>query len=114
MAVRFRCTVSAVVPLPCAAPGTTATGGGKRCNGAYPRRVRHGQELAAHALHTMSARARKNMITVNCPALPKAILESELFGHHRGAFTGANQDKAGLFQEADDSTICLMKSPIFR
>ena len=66
-----------------------------------------GKELAAHALHAMSARAHKNMITVNCPALPEAILESELFGYHRGAFTGASQDKAGLFQEADGSTILL-------
>lgn len=66
-----------------------------------------GKELAAHALHAMSARAHNNMITVNCPALPEAILESELFGYRRGAFTGANQDKRGLFQEADGSTILL-------
>ena len=66
-----------------------------------------GKELAAHALHAMSARAHNPMITVNCPALPEAILESELFGYRRGAFTGANQDKRGLFQEADGSTILL-------
>ncbi len=66
-----------------------------------------GKELAAHALHAMSERAHRNMITVNCPALPEAILESELFGYRRGAFTGANQDKRGLFQEADGSTILL-------
>lgn len=66
-----------------------------------------GKELAARALHAMSARAHKPMVTVNCPALPEAILESELFGYRRGAFTGATHDKIGLFQEADGSTILL-------
>ncbi len=47
------------------------------------------------------------MITINCPALPEHILESELFGYCKGAFTGADRDKAGLFLEADGSTIFL-------
>ncbi len=66
-----------------------------------------GKELAARALHSMSNRADKKMIIVNCPALPEHILESELFGYKKGAFTGADQDKDGLFLEADGSTILL-------
>lgn len=66
-----------------------------------------GKELAARALHAMSSRAAKTMVTVNCPALPEHVLESELFGYARGAFTGANHDKKGLFLEANGSTILL-------
>ncbi len=66
-----------------------------------------GKELAARALHSMSKRAGRRMITVNCPALPEQILESELFGYKKGAFTGADKDKDGLFLEANGSTILL-------
>ena len=66
-----------------------------------------GKELAARALHAMSPRAGRAMITVNCPALPEHILESELFGYRKGAFTGADRDKTGLFVEAEGSTIFL-------
>ncbi len=66
-----------------------------------------GKEVAARAIHAMSKRAAKKMITVNCPALPEQILESELFGYCKGAFTGADHDKTGLFLEADGSTIFL-------
>jgi len=66
-----------------------------------------GKELAAKALHLMSPRAGRTMITVNCPALPEHILESELFGYRKGAFTGADRDKTGLFAEAEGSTIFL-------
>ena len=66
-----------------------------------------GKELAAKALHAMSPRASRPMVTVNCPALPEHILESELFGYRKGAFTGADRDKTGLFIEADGSTILL-------
>ena len=66
-----------------------------------------GKELAARALHHLSRRTKQRMITVNCPALPEHILESELFGYARGAFTGAHQEKKGLFMEADGSTILL-------
>ena len=66
-----------------------------------------GKELAAKALHAMSPRAERPMITVNCPALPEHILESELFGYRKGAFTGADRDKTGLFVEADGSTLLL-------
>jgi len=66
-----------------------------------------GKELAAKALHAMSPRGARPMITVNCPALPEHILESELFGYRKGAFTGADRDKTGLFVEAEGSTILL-------
>ncbi len=66
-----------------------------------------GKEVAARAIHSMSKRADRKMITVNCPALPEHILESELFGFVKGAFTGAETDKDGLFLEADGSTILL-------
>ena len=66
-----------------------------------------GKELAAKALHALSPRADRSMITVNCPALPEQILESELFGHRRGAFTGADRDRTGLFVEAEGSTLLL-------
>lgn len=66
-----------------------------------------GKELAARALHDMSNRSARRMITVNCPALPEQILESELFGYKKGAFTGADRDKDGLFLEANGSTILL-------
>ncbi len=66
-----------------------------------------GKELAARALHAMSKRSKKPMITVNCPALPEHILESELFGYKKGAFTGADRDKEGLFLKANGSTILL-------
>jgi len=66
-----------------------------------------GKEVAARTVHAASKRAGKKMITVNCPALPEQILESELFGYRKGAFTGADHDKDGLFLEADGSTILL-------
>lgn len=66
-----------------------------------------GKELAARALHKLSTRKKRRMITVNCPALPENVLESELFGYSKGAFTGAMQEKKGLFLEAHGSTILL-------
>ncbi len=66
-----------------------------------------GKEIAARALHAMSSRASQQMITVNCPALPEHILESELFGYSRGAFTGATTAKKGLFLAASGSSILL-------
>src|SRR6266436_9335230 len=66
-----------------------------------------GKELVARALHFNSRRQFAPFIPVNCSALPENLLESELFGHRRGSFTGAIQDKKGLFQEADGGTIFL-------
>jgi DNA-binding NtrC family response regulator len=66
-----------------------------------------GKEVAARTIHAMSKRAEKKMIVVNCPALPEQILESELFGYCKGAFTGAERDKTGLFLAAEGSTIFL-------
>lgn len=66
-----------------------------------------GKELVARALHFNSRRQYAPFIPINCSALPENLLESELFGHRKGAFTGALSDKKGLFQEADGGTIFL-------
>jgi two-component system, NtrC family, response regulator AtoC len=66
-----------------------------------------GKELVARALHFNSRRQFAPFIPINCSALPENLLESELFGHRKGAFTGAIADKKGLFQEADGGTIFL-------
>jgi len=66
-----------------------------------------GKELVARALHFNSRRQFGTFVPINCSALPENLLESELFGHRRGAFTGALNDKKGLFQEADGGTIFL-------
>ena len=66
-----------------------------------------GKELVARAIHYHSARREKRFVPVNCGALPSELVESELFGHARGAFTGAVAEKAGLFQEAQGGTIFL-------
>ena len=66
-----------------------------------------GKELVARALHFNSRRQFAPFVPINCSALPTDLLESELFGHRRGAFTGAINDKKGLFQEADGGTIFL-------
>ena len=66
-----------------------------------------GKELVAHWLHEKSDRAKGNLIEVNCAAIPSELIESELFGHVKGAFTSANKDRAGKFEAANGGTIFL-------
>jgi DNA-binding NtrC family response regulator len=66
-----------------------------------------GKELAAHTLHHYSNRGARRLVVVNCGALPETLLESELFGHVKGAFTGASSSRPGLFREADGGTLFL-------
>ncbi len=66
-----------------------------------------GKELCARAVHLLSDRREKPFVMVNCPAIPEHLLESELFGYKKGAFTGADRNHEGLFLQADGGTICL-------
>lgn len=66
-----------------------------------------GKELVARAVHRASNRNDRPMLTVNCAAIPKDLLESQLFGHKRGSFTGADADHVGLFEQADQGTLFL-------
>ncbi len=66
-----------------------------------------GKELIARAVHFSGPRSRQHFLSINCGAMPENLLESELFGHQRGAFTGAVREKKGLFQEADQGTLFL-------
>jgi transcriptional regulator with PAS, ATPase and Fis domain len=66
-----------------------------------------GKELVAHAIHDKGSRANRSFIPVNCGAIPESLIESELFGHIKGAFTGAATNRLGLFREADGGTIFL-------
>lgn len=66
-----------------------------------------GKEVFAHALHMVSKRAQKEMLSLNCGAIPESLLESELFGHTKGSFTGAIESRKGYFELADNATLFL-------
>jgi len=66
-----------------------------------------GKEVVAHLIHSLSARANGPMVEVNCAAIPSELIESELFGHMKGSFTGAVKDRAGKFEQADGGTLFL-------
>jgi two-component system NtrC family response regulator len=66
-----------------------------------------GKELAAHAVHSLSPRGKQDLVIINCGAIPENLIESELFGHEKGAFTGAVSRQVGKFEQADQGTIFL-------
>ena len=66
-----------------------------------------GKELIAQAIHQLSGRKEEPFVTINCGGIPESLMESELFGHKKGSFTGADQDKKGLFEDAHQGTVFL-------
>jgi DNA-binding NtrC family response regulator len=79
----------------------------RRCNVLITGETGTGKEMAARAIHAASSRSNQTMVAVNCSALPENLLEAELFGHTKGAFTGAQGLRIGRFEEANKSTLFL-------
>jgi len=81
--------------------------GNRKCTVLIQGETGTGKEMAARAIHLASSRASRQMVAVNCSALPENLLEAELFGHVKGAFTGAVQNRIGRFEQAHKSTLFL-------
>jgi DNA-binding NtrC family response regulator len=81
--------------------------GSRRCTVLITGETGTGKEMAARAIHAASPRAQQNLVAVNCSALPESLLEAELFGHTRGAFTGATSHRIGRFEQANKGTLFL-------
>jgi DNA-binding NtrC family response regulator len=81
--------------------------GPRRCNVLITGETGTGKEMAARALHMASPRAHQSLVAINCSALPEHLLEAELFGHVKGAFTGAIQTRQGRFEQANKGTLFL-------
>ena len=87
--------------------GAPAKASASKATVADPQSIRIGKEVVARALHQASTRAKAPFIGINCGAIPANLLESELFGHVRGAFTGADKERGGLLRDAKDGTVLL-------